>query len=56
MDEDNYFTFKWLLCDNYGFGLRNKIAHRINSNDLYKSVFSIYSAISILRLYWFMQN
>lgn len=56
IDDDFYFTLKWLLVDNYGFGLRNKIAHRIDSNDLYKYTDSIYAAIQILRLYWGFQK
>ncbi len=56
IDEDFYFTLKWLLVDDYGFGLRNKIAHRYNSKDLYKLTFSIYAAIQIFRLYWGFQK
>lgn len=56
IDEDFYFTLKWFLTDEYGFNLRNKIAHRINSKDLYKTTFAIYAVIQILRLYWGFQN
>lgn len=56
IDDDFYFTLKWLLVDDYGFGLRNKIAHRINSQNLYKYQYSVYAAIQILRLYWGFQN
>lgn len=56
IDEDFYFTLKWLLVDDYGFALRHKIAHRINSQNLYKYQFSIYAAIQILRLYWGFQK
>lgn len=55
IDEDYYFTLKWFLTDEYGFNLRNKIAHRINSKDLYKTTFAIYAVIQILRLYWGFQ-
>ncbi|HRF70713.1 MAG TPA: hypothetical protein PKV66_04715 [Candidatus Pelethenecus sp.] len=55
IDDDFYFTMKWLLVDNYGYGLRHRIAHRYESNDLYGSQLSIYTVIQILRLYWGFQ-
>lgn len=56
IDEDFYFTLKWFLTDDYGFGLRNKIAHRYQSNDLYKSIYSVFTVIQIIRLIWGFQN
>ena len=56
IDEDYYFTIKWFLVDDYGFNLRNKIAHRINLNYAYNDKNSIYICFMILRLYWFFQN
>jgi len=56
IDEDFYFTLKWFLVDNYGFGLRNKTSHRFNSNRLYEHSYSIYIIIHILRLYWGFQK
>ena len=56
IDEDFYFTLKWFLVDNYGFGLRNKTSHRFNSNRLYEHPYSIYIIIHILRLYWGFQK
>ena len=56
IDEDFYFTLKWLLVDSYGFGLRHKIAHRIDSQNLYKFQYSVYAVIQILRLYWGFQK
>ena len=55
IDEDFYFTLKWLLVDKYGFELRNKIAHRYSHPDLYKTTFAIFSVIQIFRLYWGFQ-
>ena len=56
IDEDYYFTFKWLLTDKYGFGLRDRNAHRIKATDLYRTMPAIYTALHIFRLYWFMQD
>ena len=52
IDEDYYFTLKWFLTDNYGFGLKNKISHRYQSKNLLKKTYSIYIAFMILKLYW----
>ncbi len=51
IDDNFYFTLKWFLVDNYGYGLRHKIAHRYNSKNLYKNLYSIYIALQILKLY-----
>lgn len=56
IDEDYYFTLKWFLTDDYGFGLRNKIAHRYKSKDLYKKIFSIFASVQIIRLIWYFQK
>lgn len=56
IDEDYYFTFKWLLTDKYGLGLRDKSAHRIKSVNLYRTMPAIYAVIHIFRIYWFMQK
>ena len=56
IDDDFYFTLKWFLVDNYGFCLRNKIAHRYKSENLYQATYSIYIVIQIFRLYWGFQN
>lgn len=55
IDEDYYFTLKWFLTDNYGFGLKNKISHRYQSKNLLKKTYSIYIAFMILKLYWWNQ-
>lgn len=56
IDENYYFTLKWFLVDNYGFGLKNKISHRYKAKDLYNTTYAIYSAFQILRFYWGFQN
>lgn len=56
IDEDFYFTLKWFLTDDYGYGLRNKIAHRIKAENLYKEIYAIYSVLQIFRLYWGLQK
>lgn len=56
IDDNFYFTLKWFLVDDYGFGLRNKTSHRFNSNRLYEHPYSIYIVIHILRLYWGFQK
>lgn len=56
IDEDFYFTLKWLLTDDYGFGLRNRIAHRYNSENLYKKTYSIFTYLQIIRLIWGFQR
>ncbi len=56
IDENYYFTLKWFLVDNYGFGLKNKISHRYKAKDLYSTTYAIYSAFQILRFYWGFQN
>lgn len=56
IDEDNYFTMKWLLTDPYGWDLRDKISHRLNSNNLYMAKISIFAVLQILRYYWFFQE
>jgi len=56
IDEDFYFTLEWFLTDAYGFGLKNRISHRYNSKDLYKTRYSIFAAIQIIRLIWGFQN
>lgn len=56
IDEDYYFTLKWFLVDDYGFGIRNKIAHRYKSKDLFKNIYSIYIVVQIFRFYWGFQN
>lgn len=56
IDEDNYFTMKWLLTDPYGWDLRDKISHRLNSNNLYMATISIFAVLQILRYYWFFQE
>lgn len=56
IDEDYYFTLKWFLVDNYGYGLRHKISHRYNSNTAYKNGYSIYITLMILKLYWGFQS
>ena len=48
--EDYYFTFKWLLTDQYGFDLRDKIAHRIDSDCIHNDIYSIFSVFYILKL------
>ncbi len=56
IDENYYFTLKWFLVDNYGFGLKNKISHRYKAKDLYNSKYAIYSAFQILRFYCGFSN
>lgn len=50
IDEDYYFTLKWLLTDEYGFGLRDKISHSINSEDLFNNIYSIFAVLYIFKL------
>ena len=56
IDEDYYFTLKWFLTDEYGFGLRNQVAHRYKSKDLYKRELSIFACLQIIRLLWGFQR
>lgn len=51
IDEDYYFTLKWFLTDEYGFDLRDKISHRLKSQNLYKTKFAIYIVLQIFILY-----
>ena len=50
INENYYFTLKWLLTDEYGFDLRDKISHRIKSNNLYLNTNSIVCIFYILRI------
>lgn len=56
IDDDFYFTLKYFLTDHYGYEIRNKIAHRYDSNNLYKTNCSIYIALQIFRLYYGFQK
>lgn len=51
IDDDFFYTLRWFLVDDYGYGLRNMIAHRYNSKDSYRTQYSIYISLLILKLY-----
>lgn len=51
IDEDFYYTLKWLLVDEYGFQLRHKISHRFKANQLYQKTYTIYAVLQIIRFY-----
>ena len=51
IDEDYYFTLKWLLCDEYGFNLRNNYAHGDIYGSSLRNVTAIFSIFQILRFY-----
>lgn len=50
IDEDYYFTLKWLLTDNYGFDLRDKISHRYQSESLFENTYAVISILYIFKL------
>lgn len=51
IDDDFFYTLRWFLVDDYGYGLRNMIAHRYNSKDSYRTQYSIYISLLIFKLY-----
>ena len=56
IDEDFYFTLKWLLVDEYGLQLRHKITHRFKSKQLYQKTDTIFAVLQIIRFYMGYQN
>ena len=51
IDEDYFFSLKWLLVSKYGLNSRNRISHRINTNEFYNSLYAIYTVFLIFVLY-----
>ena len=51
IDDDFFYTLRWFLVDDYGYGLRNMIAHRYKSKDSYRTQYSIYISLLIFKLY-----
>lgn len=51
IDEDFYFTLKWLLVDEYGLQLRHKITHRFKSKQLYQKTDTIFVVLQIIIFY-----
>lgn len=56
IDENYYFTLKWLLTDKYGFNLRNVIAHDLSNGNILESYYSIYASLQIIRLYFYFRD
>ena len=52
IDEDFYFTLKWLLCDEYGFNLRNNYAHGDVYGSSLRDITAIYAIFQIFRFYF----
>lgn len=56
IDENYYFTLKWLLTDKYGFNLRNAIAHDLGDENILETYLSIYASLQIIRLYFYFRD
>lgn len=56
IDENYYFTLKWLLTDKYGFNLRNVIAHDLGDENILETYLSIYTSLQIIRLYFYFRD
>lgn len=51
IDDNYYFTFRWLLTDKNGLNLRNKIAHGLKDQRSRISYLETYAALQIIRLF-----
>ena len=56
IDEDYYFTLKWLLTDKYGFNLRNQLAHDLSDKNILHSTYAIFTTLQILKLYFYYRD
>ena len=56
IDEDYYFTLKWLLTDKYGFNLRNQLAHDLSDRNILNSTCAIFTTLQILKLYFYYRD
>ncbi len=58
IDESFYFTLHWLMTDKYGFQLRNKLAHFLDSDfdSLERSPVVFYSIVLLIELVFAIQR